>query len=362
MNFQRFFYVGMWVMRKMRFSTKLALMGTVVLLPLVLVLAQLISHERESLALTRSEIAGMNLVKDASELIRQLQTHRGQTNMVLSGNTAAQTGRDKTRDTVRQARDALDKKLTALSAEVHAKGWSELRPRVDGLVAALEGKTAPASFALHTALIEDLNRFVYGLGKESGLLFDPDPATYLLMDMVVSRTTPWTEQLGKLRGQGAGLLSKPAMDDAGAVRVRTQLDALDLLGRDLQYAIKQMADFKVNDPLADKAVQASEEFSRQARQRFAPDASTGEAQAYFAAGTQTIEAVSTYQTSAANGVMQLLQARFDETQSALWLTVGGSALGVALMVYFMFAFQISFLADLRQVLIFMEQTAAGNLI
>ncbi len=358
----KFFYVGMWVMRKMRFATKLALMAAVVLVPMLVVLTQLLSRQNQELRITRSEIAGIRLVSDAGELIRQLQSHRGQTNMVLSGNTAAQAARDKTREAVRQSRDALDGNLQSAKAEVNSVEWGPLRARIDGLVPALEGKDAATSFALHTELIEDLNRYVYGLGKESGLLFDPDPATYLLMDMVVSRTIPWTEQLGKLRGQGAGLLSKPELDEGGAVRVRTQLDALDALGRDLQYAVKQMTDFGVSDPLADKAIQASAAFSRMARERFAAGAATGDPQAYFALGSQTIEAVTVYQRSAVDGVVHLLQGRLEGARRMFWLTAVGSATGVLVMLYLMLSFEISFLSDLRQVLQFMEQTASGNLL
>ncbi len=39
----------------------------------------------------------------------------------------------------------------------------------------------------------------------------------------------------------------------------------------------------------------------------------------------------------------------------------GSTVGVLAMLYFMLSFEISFLSDLRQVLMFMEQTASGNL-
>lgn len=361
MKLNKSFYLGMWVMRKMRFATKLALLALVSLVPLLLVLLQLISRQNQELIITRSEITGIQLVADASELIRQLQTHRGQTNMVLSGNAAAQAGRDKTRDAMVQARDALDRNLLVANADVKSPDWTALRARFNALVPALEGKSAPDSFAMHTELLEDLNRFVYGLGKESALLFDPDPATYLLMDMVVYRTIPWTEQLGKLRGQGAGLLSKAEMDEGGATRIRTQLDALDLLGRDLQYSVKRIADFGVHDPLGDKAIQASAAFSQLTRARFAPGATPGEPQDFFVKGTQTIEAVTVYQRSAVTQVTTLLQQRQDETRRMFWTTVIGSALGMFIMLYFMLSFRISFLADLRQVLMFLEQMAGGNL-
>ena len=361
MNYQRVFYAGMWLMRKMRFATKLSLLAAVLLLPMLVILAQLISRQSSELALTRTEMAGIHLVDEASELIRQLQTHRGQTNMVLSGNAAAQAGRDKTREAIRQARDVLDKHLLTLQAPWGAKDWPALRTRVDGLVAALDGKTAPASFALHTALIEDFNRFVYGLGQDSNLLLDADPATYMLMDMVVSRIIPWTEQLGKLRGQGAGLLSQPVLDEGGAARLRGQLDALDLQGRDLAYAIGRMAERGAVVPAAQPALQASTAFSAQARERFAPQAPTGEPQAFFDAGTQTIAAATAYQRAAVAEADQRLQRRIDATQRMLWLTLAGSTVGVLLMLYLMLSFHISFLSDLREVQTFMEHMAEGNL-
>jgi methyl-accepting chemotaxis protein len=183
----------------------------------------------------------------------------------------------------------------------------------------------------------------------------------MLIDMVVSRTNPWTEQLGKLRGQGAGLLSQPTLDVASVSRVRTQLDSLDRLGRDIQYSLVLMKDFGVSDPQADKAVQASASFAKFAREQFAPDATQGDSQAFFQAGTQTIETVTEFQRSAVAAAKQRLQTRVDATQSLFWLTTLGSGLCVLVMLYFLLAFHISFIVDLRQMLAGMQQTAMGNL-
>lgn len=361
MNLNKVFYPGIWFMRQMRFATKLTLMAFALMVPLLVVLAQLISVQTQDLSVTRGELRGIAVVGDASDLIRQLQIHRGQTNMVLSGNVAAQAGRDSTREILRQARNTLDSKLVLNKALMNQAEWDGLRSRIDGLVTSLEGKSAPASFALHTELIEDLGRFVYGMAKQSSLLFDPEPATYLLIDMVVSRTIPWTEQLGKLRGQGAGLLSKPVMDEAGVVRLHTQLDALDFTVRELQYSFSLMKSYNAGDPLAEIAVQASAGFSKSARDRFSPGAATGEPQNFFKTGTQTIEAVTDYQRSALVSTTQRLQDRFGATQRMFWLTTFGSGLCVFVMLYFLWAFHISFIVDLRQMLQGMQQTASGNL-
>ncbi|APW43159.1 hypothetical protein RS694_11890 [Rhodoferax saidenbachensis] len=348
-------------MRKMRFGTKLGVLSAVLLLPMLAIVWQLIMREVNDIEIARAELEGIALVDDTSELIRQIQTHRGQSNMVLSGNTSAQAGRDKTREALRAARDSLDKKLSAITTFAVPAAWPELRTRIDALVPSLEGKPAPESFARHTALVEDLGRFVYGLADSSSLLYDPDPLTYLLMDTVVSRVIPWTEQVGKLRGLGAGLLSQPTLDEAGAVRVRLQLDALDAWVRDAQYSQSLMVKLGSKDPAATLAQTATTEFTRMARERFAPGAAISDSQTYFAAGTQTIGEVTKFQRSSIAGVQEQLQSRLADGIRLLWMTVVGSGVAMLLVVYFMLAFNLSFMADLREVLEFMKQTASGNL-
>jgi methyl-accepting chemotaxis protein len=361
MALSKILYPGTWLMRKMRFGVKLGLVTAVVVIPLVMITAELIHRESSDIGTTQAELVGMSMVDAASTLIRQLQTHRGQTNMVLSGNTAAQGARDKTRETLKSARDTLDTAMRSNAGPLSSREWQTLRERVDALLPSLEGKSAPTSFAMHTALIGDLSRFVYGIANETSLLFDPDPMTYTMMDMAVSRLIPWTEQIGRLRGQGAGLLSQPTMDDLGATGIRAQLDALDALSGDVRYAQELMAAMGAKDPLAQKSLDASAAFSKLARERFAVGASTGESQSFFDAGTEAIEALTAYQRSAISGVEKLLQKRLAYITTMMWSVVSVSVLTVLLLLYFMLSFNVSFLHDLRQVLRFMEETAAGNL-
>jgi methyl-accepting chemotaxis protein len=361
MALSKILYPGYWLMRKMRFGVKLGLVTVVVLLPLLYIATSLSLREQGDIAIAQAELHGIELVGAASTVVRQLQTHRGQTNMVLSGNAQAQGPRDQTRGQVKAARDALDALMAESPGPLSTKAWQALRERLDALIPALEGKTAPASFAHHTALIDEMARFVYGLAHESSLLFDPDPVTYALMDMSVSRLIPWTEQVGRLRGQGAGLLSQASMDPEGVVRVQTQLDALDKSTRDNEHALSLLAGMGRSDAQGSDAIKASTGFSAMVRERIAPGASPSDPQAFFAAGTQVIASIADYQTVASHGVKELLEARLALARIEFWITAGGSALTIAVLIYFMLAFNFSFLADLRVVMNFMTETAKGNL-
>lgn len=356
-----FFSAGIWLMRRMRFGVKLGLVTVVVLVPLILITAELINRERGDIASTSAELAGIAIVDDAGALIRHLQTHRGQTNMVLSGNAAAQESREKTRQLLKRARDQLDANASRNGGPETIREWKGLRERIDNLIPGLEGKNASASFAQHTALAEDLMRFVYGVANESSLLFDPDPLTYSMMDLSVSRLMQWTELVARLRGQGAGLLSQPTMDSAAVAGVQASLDKLDTWSRDIEYVQGLLAGLGGKDPLAQKALEASGAFSKLARERFSAGAATGDSQAYFDAGTRAVEALTAYHQSSTDGVANLLNKRLSDTTRMLWFTFGISLATVLALLYFMLSFNISFMRDLRQVLRFMEQTAAGNL-
>jgi methyl-accepting chemotaxis protein len=361
MALSKILYPGYWLMRKMRFGVKLGLVTAVVLIPMLYVAVTLSAREQSDIAIAQSELQGVDLVDAASTVIRQLQTHRGQTNMVLSGNAQAQGPRDATRVDIKAARDTLDKLMVGTPGPLSGKAWQGLRDRIDGLAAALEGKSASDSFAQHTVLIDDMARFIYGLANESQLLFDPDPVTYALMDMSVSRLIPWAEQVAHLRGQGAGLLSQASVDPEGVVRVQTRLEALGKSTRDNEYALSLLAAMGRSDAQGGEAVKASTDFAALVRERLAPGAQPSDPQAFFASGTSAISAILGYQTVASQGVRELLRARLASAELQFWATVGGSLLTIVVLIYFMLAFNFSFLGDLRVVMNFMEETAKGNL-
>lgn len=361
MNLIKLFFPGMWLMRRMRMATKLGVLALVALVPLLIVQGQLLQHQHDALAQTRGALQGVGGVAELATVVRHVQTHRGQTNMVLSGNESAKAGRDKTREALATAAQRAGASLSQVQNPTLATAWDALAARVQGLAGAMEGKSAPESFALHSALVEDLQRFSQSLAKESGLLFESDPVLGLLVHMAVTQVTPWTEQLGRLRGQGAGLLSQGAPSPVGSARLLTQVDALESVLRDLEHMQAQMAQGGIRDAAGDKALAASRDFASLVRTRFAPEAPAEDPQAYFAAGTAAIEAVGQYQTGAMESLAQRLQARNARISQTYWLDVAVSAVGVSLLVYFMLAFRLSFMADLQQVLRFMQQMAQGNL-
>ncbi len=350
---------GIWLMRHLRLPTKLGLLAAVLLVPLTVLCVLLLDRLGGEIRFAQSEAEGAQTLVQLANVISTVQTHRGQTNMLLSGAPNVRAALDTTRSNLRQALDKTDAAITEFKAMGLSAEWGELKRGIQGLNST-ETNTAAQSFARHTALIGELRRFVYTVGERSNLLFDPEPATYFLMDMVVSRTPGWGEAIGRIRGQGAGQLSlpTPSPDQVGSLRV--QLDALATELQNLRFAMGFAARYGQNDLPGDPALQATDRFIQLARQAFDNPGSVG-ADAYFAAGTQALAAVNTYQSTVLARLDSLLEQRIASLQRLQLLALGATVLGIGLMVYLLLSFYRSFVIDFRQVIDVMGQTAVGNL-
>ena len=336
MNFRQLFYPGIWVMRQMHFATKLTLMALALLTPLVVVLVQLISAQSSDMQVTRDEIQGIGLVSDANALIHQLQSDQA---------LAAAS--------LQPALDKLDLRLAALKDAKLQSEWRSLRTRI--------GASSVPMGSLRDALIEDLGRFVYGSAKQSSLLFDPDPATYLLIDMAVSRSIPWVAQMGQLKAQVAELLLQPTRTAAADVLITSQLQALEVLLRDTQYSMALMKELVPVNPLAEQALQSTQDYMRQLRARLASTSASADLRVLAGVGAQSRAHVVDYQYSVLRQSAELLQHRHDAIQAMLWLTSVGSVACVLVMLYFLLAFHVGFSVDLRRMLRTMQLTASGDL-
>ncbi|MBL8276360.1 MAG: cache domain-containing protein [Pelomonas sp.] len=360
MRARELLYPGMWAVRQLRFGTKLTLLFILAAVPLVSIVIMMLLRNQDEMHLTATELQGIQWIEQSSALTRAVQSHRGLTNMVLLGDDGL-VGR---RDAVRAD---LDKALQTQDASMQTAGpdappsWPALRDRLRQLYAQLDGQPVSKSFSLHSGLVEDMARFTYELAERSSLLYDPDPLTYLLMDMAVTRLPTWRDQLGLVRGQGATILSSPGADPADIATITLLIEDLAADTRNVRHAQRLLADKGFKTAAFDAAATAVDQLVEEHRKRFRTGVQTGDAERYFADTGKVVEALGTYQRAVNDAMREALQARRGELLRKTWLLAGGSGLVMLLFVYLMLAFQISFLADLRQVLRFMESTAQGNL-
>ena len=353
---------GIWLARQTRLPIKLGLLAAISLIPLVVVALLLVQRQGSEASVTRSEIEGLTVMRPVMRVVTLMQAHRDQTNMLLSGNATVQPDLDKTRAELTQASaDALTAIKATKSFELMPL-WQPLADRLQRLPGDAQGDAGSASFKLHSELVRDIRQLVYTLGDFSGLLYDPEPAAYLLMDMVVSRIIPWTEQLAQLRGTGAGLLAKPKPDPQGVAAIRVQAAQLADALSDQRFALDILK--RKGEPVPDggAAIEASGRFGSLAAGAFAdPAIQPPDAVAYFAAGTRAIDAALVIQSHMTDRLDERLKRRAGSLALERNALIAGALAGLAVMIYVLMTFYKTLMIDLSRLSYAMDQLASGNL-
>jgi len=353
--------LGILLARKARFPVKLGGMAVVLLVPLLVVAVQLVLRENREIQTTQAEIEGVRNIRPAMEVLSLVQKHRGQTNVMLSGNAGVAADLAQTGEQLARARATLDQVVANNRSFDMQVPWRALSDRLQRLPAESQAGSVAASFALHTTLVADLRRFIYSTADASQLLFDPVPQTYLLMDNVVVRAIPLTELLGQMRGAGAGLLAKSEPDLAGAAGMRLRAQQLGDMLLDQQHGLALLTKAGMTGLAIDGAMDTAKRFGELAMERFAPGAAGGESAAFFAAGTQAIEQVLKVQATMMDSLQGQLSAREQGLQSERLFLVVVIVLGFVVLLYTVISIYRSFMIDLGRLAFAMNELASGNL-
>jgi methyl-accepting chemotaxis protein len=351
------------LMRRLRLPAKIGLTGVMLFVPLLVLLALALWSVRDQLDYTRQEVEGARLVGALLDVATQVQAHRGLTGRVLSGDTAAAAARDATRDQLRKALAMVDAHVAATTTFAAADVW---RPTRDAVAALAEGRhdaQRARAFAQHTEQVDALRRLLDVVAERSGLLFDPEPASYFLMTIAVEQVLPWTEAVGVLRGQGAALLAR---GDASALERGQMLSRADALERrlgELEGRVAALQRAGVAPPPAfAEAVATARAYAERVRAEFAEEAAlTGEPGPFFDQGSAAIGHAIAFKQQ----VLQALDAQFAARAEALrWRAMlqGGATLaGLALLGYFALCFYLTFNGALKALTRGVQAVADGNL-
>ena len=353
---------GVHLMRRMRVPAKLLLIAGLLSIPLVIMSVLQVRQYYSFLEGTRAELEGAALVRPVMQIVTLVQKHRGQTNVLLSGNAAVQPDLEKTREALGQALAETQQVLANTHAFEVNERWNGLSERLKRLPQDTKSLSAPQSFALHSDLVRDVRYFVQYLGEFSGLLYEPEAAPYHLVDLIINQMIPMSEQLGQLRGVGSGVLAKGTLsvDDVAAVKTRSSLVAGSL--QDWNFTLEVLKRKELSGLGVEAAIDDAQAFLRLTTDTFSMSgASKTDAAAFFAAGTKALDGFNAAQRKSFDHLSADLKSREDSLVWQLGSVLSGTVLGMLLLLYLVVSFYRSFTMDLRQLSSTMDHLAAGNL-
>jgi methyl-accepting chemotaxis protein len=141
--------------------------------------------------------------------IQTTQQHRGLAALVLGGTTDAEGKRaDKQRETD-QNYDAMSAIVKGLNDQAIEAAWDSARQDWETLRNGVASKslTVKQSYEAHTALVPKLLAVADLVADHFGLNLDPDLDSYQLIQATYYQLPYLSEELGKMRAKGAGLLA-----------------------------------------------------------------------------------------------------------------------------------------------------------
>ena len=326
------------LIHRLRLSHKfglLALLGALMLAPPMTY--YLVDAEAE-LAYTRQEVAGLQPSAALLKLIRLTQQHRGLTATVLGGKAEAEGQRAERQREVDQALGEFAALAAGIEDPKFAEGWQQVQQQWKTLSAQVAQRqlAAPASFAGHSALVE-LQLDLHGrIVSHYGLDLDPEPVSYHLVIATMTQLPQLTEQLGKLRGSGAGILAR----GQATVADRAMLGGLSESARgEMHRLLATLERALEHDPALRERMAGPIEQARAGVERtremlrtelIEAEALTLPSAEYFQATTKAIDQVFAVHGLASEALAGALQVRTARLQRNEWLVIGLSVLMVGL--------------------------------
>ncbi|WP_317205835.1 methyl-accepting chemotaxis protein [Janthinobacterium sp.] len=158
------------------------------------------------------EADGLAPVAASLRLVQLTQQHRGLSALLLGGVDAAREGRAAKQREADLAYAALDGIVAGLGNKGISAAWRPARQDWEALRVNVAGGRidVPQSYAAHTALVPKLLEVNDLIADYYGLSLDPDLDSYQLIQSMYYQLPYLTEELGKMRAKGAGLLAKKA--------------------------------------------------------------------------------------------------------------------------------------------------------
>ncbi|NVD98460.1 methyl-accepting chemotaxis protein [Massilia sp. BJB1822] len=323
----------------------------------------------KALAAYESELDGLPAAVNGLRVVQLTQQHRGLSALALGGIAAAQEKRRAKQAEADAAYAELDKLVASLNdraisdaKDVAKREWEALRSAVsDGKI------TVPQSYAAHTALVPKLLKMNDLIGDAFGLSLDPDKEGYQLIQAMFYQLPYLTEELGKTRAKGAGLLAKKeaGIEDRQMLsgitgRVTDRLDqtvtafgkaaaASPEIGRELGPAMQEAAD------IARKAIELAQE------NIVKPEQLTYSGEEYVAFTTRAIDMQFALNAAAAKLLDKMLTEKIARFHQQRWIMLGSMFALVLLAAYIAVLIARSITVPLHSAIGVAQQVAQGRL-
>jgi methyl-accepting chemotaxis protein len=346
------------LMSHLRLHSKLALLGVLVVAPLLLLGALSMQDLWRALQAGQRQSAGLQALEQLVRVVPELQLQRAQLMDEASAPAPAQANSLATsRRNVDEAMLALERAMTNGPLAPALDSWHPLQERLQASIRGTE-----TGFAAQSALLDSLLRQIRRVAEVSGLLFNGDAVTFEMIDLLVNVDPPLSEALAKTLALGGAAHAAPSRNPAELAEVLSEGQLAARLQLVLSDRLEAVARHGGEAPgSAEPARVAVEQFMRDVEARLGTTDRSGDADRFRERGTHALALVHALQRD----LILRLQDRISDKERLLWLELTTRATGIfAVLIaigYLMSALVVSMRRSLNHLHRGTAAIAAGNL-
>ncbi len=197
---------GIQLMYKLKYPQKFGLISTILIIPVGILMWNEIKLAEHDVANARLKIAGIAHIRLNADLLRAIPEHRGMVNAHFANPglfSQAITQKTKQIDKLLSANSRMDQ-LHIVKISIPSS-WSKINVHWASIKE--DHADQVLQWHLHTEIITLITIHLRNVADESGLTFDESPILHNLLAAQVNVIPALLEQIGQLRGQGAGLIN-----------------------------------------------------------------------------------------------------------------------------------------------------------
>jgi len=285
--------LGINFLNNLSFTRKFQVIILTILLPILYASVVIYQENNHKVTLIANKISGIESVNTLKPLRVLAAKHRGSSAQWFSGNKGIAS---KINSLEINMTTAMNQAKIGLSNELYSQesrqSLGKLQRDWNGLLfQKIQSQPANDSFKRHTDWIAQVGILINHIAIQSGLSLDLNLSTYELMNITVFSMPKIQENLGQLRGIGAGVATKGSFDASSFVSASTLSSTIrnDMGMIELEFDILN----KLSPNFVPREFQQAKESIKKYQQitknqLLDPDSPTISGSDYFSMGTETI--------------------------------------------------------------------------
>ncbi|HCM04945.1 MAG TPA: hypothetical protein DIC30_02930 [Oceanospirillales bacterium] len=308
---------GIKFLNNLSFTRKFQVILITLLLPMVYASVVIYMGSNQKIELVTKRITGIETISTLKPLRILAAKHRGNSAQWFVGNKNVEKNILSLEQKMSQAFEAVESNISSSFYPDNTRQvFKKLKIEWDALkFENNKNEQAGINFTKHNLWVIHTDNLIRDIANQSGLNRDLNVLTHKLMEITVFTLPQFQEQLGQLRGTGAGVATKGNFTSSSFVATNTLFSEVETTIKKVEYEFSTLNDISPSYVPKElkQALESATEFNKITKEQLLdPDKPTISGGDYFASGTNAIKEVTTLY-SVINGIYQteLLESKSD---------------------------------------------------